>query len=235
VTETEKLLNAKHGILLKDVEALGRVRAYLAEHAQAERDARALLADMEGARQYEGVLNRLVSAAHDQLEEASRHTGWQPPQDGPLPIGDSIGHETLTTLGTPIVRVQDVIGTLVGQYVRLRLADVDGQKAGMEGFLAAVIDGFAIIEDRPDGETLDKILVGDIVLIEQWVAGGPNGTVVADHPQLLGDPSRPQDLPGGELRQAVAAEAGAQASDASPVSRTGTQSNGEQSKGRGRR
>lgn len=222
VTATESLLNAKHTELLRDKAKLAELHGILTNKAKQEQEARSFLTYMEGVREFFDELELIVSANQDLLEAASHRTGWKPPLEGPLPIGDHIGHETLNTLGVPALRMPDLVQTMVGQYVRVWHASTGPD--GMAGFLDRTVDGFAVLEDRPQGDTLAEFQISEIIRIEQWVAGGPTGTITSG---LMGPPDARQELPADEMRAAVEAE--------KDVSRTSGQPSAEKQNGRGRR
>lgn len=101
---TTRHLNELHKRHLDDVDKLKGVQKFIADRWQAEQDARALLGELEAAHQYETLLSRTVAKSEDQLAEEGHRVGWKPPTAERLPIGDSISHETLSTLanGLPL-------------------------------------------------------------------------------------------------------------------------------------
>lgn len=209
VTATEKLLNAKHAELLKDIRNLQEVRDYLSANAQREADARRILSEVEAARMFEGVLNRLVTAAHDQLDEAARHSGWVPP-NAPTAIADGISRSDVPTQGSPAVKIPDLVDALVGQWVHLwhPLMSPEGE---LGGFLVRTSEGFAVLE-TDSNQIIAEVPIAEIARIEKWVTGDPAKTIASG---LMGPPDARQELPADEMRAAVEAE--------KHVSRTGNE------------
>lgn len=104
MSAVESLLAKRHLRHLEEIQELEEVEGFLNLNADDARRAEAFLNAYRDKAAYREVLSRAVRRSQAELQEEQGYTGWRPPAETPLGIGDHIGHDALSTAASPLAR-----------------------------------------------------------------------------------------------------------------------------------